>query len=65
MEPIFDLDVEHMSAVFVSDNGHSKICCQCHTCSTFFANAAIQAMHQHASVNNQCLTCLRLSMKLS
>ena len=31
-----------------------KICCQCQTCSIVFANAAIQVMHQPASVTNQC-----------
>jgi len=64
MKSIFDLDVEHMSVVFVTmDNWN--VCCQCQTCSTFFANAAIQVMHLPASVTNQCLTCSRLSMKLS
>ena len=42
-----------------------KICCQCQTCSTFFAYAAIQVMYQLASVTNQCLTRSRLSIKLS
>ena len=64
MESVFDLDVEHMSAVFVSDDGQLENMLSMSDVFDIFRKCCYSS-HAPTSVTNQCLTCSRLSMKLS